>query len=253
MLSYRNILLENSIWQDYERVERTNRLRKLLELDSLPKVMDSQIARDITIKFLFAANGKKQPFPQLIGIGGGPGAGKSFTYDNMRKEGLLPVDAIIHDPDLVMQSIPQYREDAAINPEEAFKKWELPARQLANYILLKALLSGYNIIYIRSFALSDSLNFVRAAKAFGYKFDVHMITCDLKIALDRAKERESITKRHIPPETLVQRHKAVLELIPEIISISDSYYIYENNKDGASPILANTSIKDSTIRNFLIN
>jgi len=99
------MLIENSIWKNYERKEKTSLLRKLLELDSLPKIIDPQEVDSITAKFLFAANNKRQAFPQLIGIGGGPGAGKSFLYDHMKSKGMLPADSVIHDPDLVMQFI----------------------------------------------------------------------------------------------------------------------------------------------------
>jgi predicted ABC-type ATPase len=99
-----------------------------------------------------------------------------------------------------------------------------------------------HIIYMRTFALSDSLNFVRAAIQFGYKFDVNIMTCDINIALDRAKEREKTTKRHVP-ETLIQRHNAVLKLIPDIISIADKYFIYENSNDGSFSTLKNSSIR----------
>lgn len=238
-----NILAEYNIWNNYENENMIRELRELLELDSLPNILDQQIANDLTIKFLFPAHGKKQSFPQLIGIGGGPGSGKTFFYECMRDKCAFPTEAVIHDPDLVMQSIPEYKKDALIDPVKAFEKWELPARQLANNILLKALLAKYNIIYIRSFALADSLKFVKAAKEFGYKFDVHIMTCEEKIALDRAEERERITKRHIPPNTLIQRHKAVLDLIPNITSLADNYFIYENNKNGVEPILKYTSIK----------
>lgn len=219
-----------------------NRLRKLLELDSLPKIADQRVAKEITAQFLSAASGKNQASPQLIGIGGGPCAGKSFLYEQMKAAGKLAADAVIHDPDLVMQSIPEYREDAKRNPVAAFGKWELTARQLANEVLLEALLAKYHIIYLRTFALSDSLQFVHAAKECGYRFDAHIVTCDLDVALARAKEREKETKRHIPPETLIQRHEAVLKLIPVITQIADSYFIYENSRDGALPVLKQSSI-----------
>lgn len=241
MFFYKKLLAENSIWANYAREEKTRWLRKLLEVDSLPKIADEQLVSNITLKFLLGAQGRKQSHPQLIGFGGGPGAGKSFLYEDMKTKSQLPIDAVIHDPDLVMQSIPQYIEEAMRDPVEAFKKWELPARQLANDILMKALLAGYNIIYMRTFALADSLNFVHAAKNLGYKFDIHLVTCELEVALTRAKERESKTKRHIPSETLAQRHQAVLSLIPDIVRIADNYFIYENNDDRHFPVLKDAS------------
>ena len=44
--------------------------------------------------------------PRLIAIGGGPGSGKSFFYEVMKQKGQLPDGFVMHDPDLVMESIP---------------------------------------------------------------------------------------------------------------------------------------------------
>lgn len=237
MLFYKKHPTENSIWANDTREEKTAWLRKLLAIDSLPKIADEQLVTNISRQFLFAAQGRKQNLPQLIAFAGGPGAGKFFLYEQMKNKGQLPRDAVIHDPDLVMQSIPQYLEEAISDPVAAFEKWELPARQLANDILMKALFAGYNIIYLRTFALADSLNFVQAAKIFGYQFELHLLTCNLDVALARAKKRERQTKRHIPPKILEQRHQEVLNLIADLIKIADSYFIYENSWDRHVPLL----------------
>jgi predicted ABC-type ATPase len=219
---------------DTEMIEH---LTSLLMMESLPKIEDPLIRKKLTDQFLLTARYKKQAVPHLFAIGGGSGSGKSFFYENMKAKGLLPVDSVIHDPDLVMQSIPQYQEDANINSVKAFERWELPALQLANEILLKALIAKYNIIYMRSFALSDSLKFTRYAKTAGYKIDIHILTCNHDIAISRVQERDRVSKRHLPIETVVQRHEAVSRLLPDIKNVSDNYFIYENNYDGLEPIL----------------
>lgn len=211
-------------------------LRELLELDYLPTIAEPAIVEDITTKFLHINNHQAQLVPRLVGIGGGPCAGKNFLYAHMKSIGQLPTAAVLHDPDLVMQAIPQYQEDATQDPSAAFKKWELPARRLANEILLAALYRRLDIIYIRSFALADSLQFVHVAKMFGYQFDAHMIMCNIDVALARARMRENETKRHIPPEVLMQRHEAVLQLLADISDSADNYFLYKNNKDGQLPI-----------------
>lgn len=212
-------------------------LIKLLRVKSLPKIKDQLIRKKLTDQFLLSAKYKKQAVPHLFAIGGGSGSGKSFFYESMKEKGLLPVDSVIHDPDLVMQSIPQYQEEANINPVKAFERWELPALQLANEILLNALISRYNIIYMRSFALPDSLTFIRYAKTVGYKIDIHILTCKHDIAISRVQERERVFKRHLPIETVIQRHEAVSRLLPDIKEVSDNYFIYENNYDGLEPML----------------
>lgn len=219
----------NRIFSEQAQTDLIRNLRNILELDVLPRLTNQSEIDSISEKFLAPANGRQQVSPRIIAIAGGPASGKNYLYDHMLAKHILPDNAVMHDPDLVMQSIEQYREDALINPAAAFAKWELPARQLAHEILLNAVLARYHIIYIRSFALPDSFNFVHAVKQLGYQIDIHLLQCDINIALTRAAEREKITKRHIPAETLIQRHQKVLQSIPEITSIADNYYQYENS------------------------
>lgn len=171
--------------------------------------------------------------PHLICIAGGPGAGKSFLFEKLNSRGEFPHDAVIHDPDLIMEAMPEYQEEAKSNPAQAFAHWELPARQLANEKLMEALNARYTIIYIRSFALPDSLEFIRHARQLGYSITMHILFCDLNVAIRRVQNRQ----RYLPIETVVQRHEAVEEILPELMRISDQYFFYENNTDGSEPVL----------------
>ncbi len=212
-------------------------LRNILMIDTLPKIEDQYIKKKIIDQFYTDINKKKQEIPKLLAIGGGPASGKSLFYESLKEKGQLPLNSIIHDPDLIMQSIPQYQMEANINPENAFKNWELVALQLANEILFKAIIAKYNIVYMRTFALPDSLSFVQYAKSVGYNINIHILSCNHNIAISRALEREKTNKRHIPVEKLLQRHENVSKLLPDIIEISDNYFFYENNKNGQEPIL----------------
>lgn len=223
--------------QTFLTQEKISQLRQLLRVDVLPKIMDQESRVAVTNHFLAAANKKTQALPKILAIGGGPGSGKSLFCENLKMKKQLPKDAVLHDPDLVMKSIPQYRAEANKDPVKAFKNWELPALQLANEILLNALIARYNIIYQRTFALPESLKFIHFAKAVGYQVHTHMLICEHDIVLARAKEREKITKRHIPSEILLQRHEVIAKLLPDIENASDSYFCYENNEDGVEPVL----------------
>lgn len=212
-------------------------LRKVLDLDALPKVKDPVIRKEVADHFLLPAQAKQQKHPEILGIGGGPGSGKDFYYERLKATGRIPAHSVIHDPDSVMQCLPQYQNMARINPVMAFRQWELPARQLANEILYMAIIARYHIIYLRSFALSDSLEFMRCAKNLGYRINIHMLTCDHDVALVRSQKREKTANRHFPPEKLIQRHKAVSRGLPEIECVADHYFLYENSHDGSDPVL----------------
>ena len=213
----------------------------ILGIDSLPNSIDPVIRTQLIDQFLLTADYKKQDIPHFCAIGGGSGSGKSYFYDTMKAKGLLPLNSVLYDPDLVMLLIPQYQEEALQDPAQAFKRWELPSRQLANELLLHALIARHNITYLRSFALPDSLTVTRYAKSMGYTVDIHLLRCTQEIAISRVQKREQVTKRHIPIETVIQRHEAVTQLLPDIKEVADNYFIYENNTDGFEPILKECS------------
>jgi predicted ABC-type ATPase len=217
-------------------------LRNLLKLDSLPAIGDPFLCETITDQFLSTANEIMQPDPRIVAIGGGPGAGKSYFYELLKAKGRVPKESVMSDPDLIMQAIPQYQQAITHHPVKAFEHWELPARQLTNDILLKALMARYHIVYMRSFALPDSLEFIHQAKMLGYKVDIHLLICDVTIAMSRSQEREKMTKRHLPKETLVQRHAAVSRLLSDIKDAADNFYFYENNHNGLDPVLIESSV-----------
>jgi len=63
----------------------------------------------------------------------------------------------------------------------------------------------------------------------GYRFEAHIVTCNIDVALARAAKRESETKRHIPPQVLIERHNMILKLLPEIEVLAESFEIYQND------------------------
>src|SRR5581483_11037373 len=90
-------------------------LRNLLNLDQLSRIEDAALRSKVIRQFL--PSGKENTgTPVLIAIGGGPGAGKSYFYDLLHTQGKLPSYAALHDPDLVMLSLPGYQADARTDP-----------------------------------------------------------------------------------------------------------------------------------------
>ncbi|KTD60900.1 Zeta toxin [Legionella santicrucis] len=174
---------------------------------------------------------------KIVAIGGGPASGKSYFYELLKRSNRLPEEYILHDPDLVMQSLPEYEIDSQNDLASAFARWEKPALQLANILLRNALLARNNIVYLRTLALPDSLAFLREARSLGYEIETHLLICDKELAISRAIEREQIINRHLSIETLLERHEAVNTLLNDIKNASNQFYLYENNINGAEPIL----------------
>lgn len=219
-------------------------LRDILRLDQLPIVEDPILRTKVMRQFLPTA-GQKPDTPSLTAIGGGPGAGKSYFYDLLSAQGKLPLNAALHDPDLVMLSLPGYQADAVTDPVLAFKRWEAPALQLANDILLEALMARHHIVYLRSFALVDSMAFVRQARELGYHISTHVMTCSDETAFARVSTREKETRRHVPRETTLERHATVRQHLPHIREMSDCYFLYENNTNDRHPTLIESSSLES--------
>ena len=76
----------------------------------------------------------KPTFIHMLGI---PGAGKT-TYMNNNKECFK--DFLFLDFDMVMERLPEYREDVKkLGSVEAFEKWEIPSRIAGYEVLLQAI------------------------------------------------------------------------------------------------------------------
>ncbi len=170
--------------------------------------------------------------PQLIAIGGGPGAGKSYFYEHLKAQTSLPKTHVLHDPDVIMQAIPEYQRDYRVDPIQAFQQWELPARHMSHTLLLDAVMQGQTIVYLRSLALADSLLLLKYLKNIGYEIIIHLLTCTMSTALRRIDERQASIHRHLPQDLIVQRHNAVMAHIPSLQSIADRYCQYDNSEDG---------------------
>lgn len=170
--------------------------------------------------------------PQLIAIGGGPGVGKSYFYEYLKAQTSFPKTHVLHDPDLIMQAIPDYQRDYCVDPIQAFQQWELPARHMSHTLLLDAVMQRQTIVYLRSLALTDSLLLLNYLKNIGYEIIIHLLTCAMPTALRRIGERQASIHRHLPNELIVQRHNAVMAHIPSLQRIADRYCQYDNSEDG---------------------
>ena len=176
--------------------------------------------------------------PQLIAIGGGPGAGKSFFYEYLNQYAQLPDGYILHDPDALLQSIPEYHEDYNQDPIGAFQRWELLARRMSHELLLEALVNGHSVVYVRTLAYADSLDLIDYCKrVLGYKVTIHLLTCPVDLAIQRAIARQDALNRHLSSELIIQRHKTVTAHLPRLRKMADHYFQYDNSLNDRLPEL----------------
>lgn len=157
--------------------------------------------------------------PFLINVGGIPGSGKS-TFCRKLSENPDCASALYIGFDAIMEHVLlPYRKEEAKNPEEAFRRWELPAR-IAGYELLKRAVAGkYPIIFEHSGALPRHLSLFETLLQEGYEIHFYY----LSIAVEDAKQRVLNRKRQIPLALIDQRNSILRELLPEYQKICTTY------------------------------
>lgn len=172
-----------------------------------------------------------QADPIIYAIAGAPASGKTTFIQEKIKQKFFAKDIFIHDCDAVMTSLEGYQSDLKLlGPAQAFANWELPARQIAESELMRAVEAKKTIIYDRSCALPTSYTFLKdLVENQGYTLIMHVLYVTQKEAIDRAIEREQKTRRHIPEELLVARMSGIKTLWPDYLKLAKNCYLYDSN------------------------
>lgn len=172
---------------------------------------------EIICKFL--ADVPSSIAPTLIHMLGIPAAGKS-TFCQNNKEQFK--DYLFVSFDAIMEAHPEYQKDVEeLGSVEAFARWEIPARVAGYELLTRAIKEKKNILMDHGGSPKCHQELLINIKKFGYKTKMFYIYCPIDIAIERAKAREIITKRHTPPQLIADR----------VISIEQSVNVYRNIVD----------------------
>lgn len=174
--------------------------------------------------------------PRLFATAGNIAAGKTSLLRFLSAAGKLPAaHAVRHDPDAVMSEIPAYREDTLLQPEAAFRRWEIPARILADEILASAVERRCDIVYDRTCALPDTVEMLQNLKRLEkYEISMYFVWASLPECLQRSKRRAHASRRHVPEEVIVERSESLRTLLPAYLRLADEFLVYENH-DGCGP------------------
>lgn len=183
----------------------------------------NQILRElerIRVSYLQTAlSGQKERY--LINVSGIPGAGKT-TYCKKILNFIPHYNYISFDR--IMESISFYKSDFQVDPQDAFLKWEIPARVLGYEILIELLQKGYPILFEHSSANYAHLELFKYIKEhLGYKIEMHFVPIMLKDALVRIKRRMQVTKRYTPEEMVVDRKFFLQENLSEYKKVVDVF------------------------------
>jgi predicted kinase len=173
-----------------------------------------------------------QSDPTIFAIAGSPASGKTSFIRERIKENCFPEDVFIHDCDAVMTSLEGYQADLqSLGSIQAFQNWELPAREIAENLLMEAVREKKNIIYDRSCALPSSYTFLKdLVENHGYTLIMHVLYVTKENAFFRAEKRERTTGRHIPKDTLLERMIGIKTLWPSYLKLAKFCYLHDSNE-----------------------
>jgi predicted ABC-type ATPase len=187
----------------------------------------------ITLPILMICSGLNlRADPTIFAIAGSPASGKTSFIQEKNKEIFFPKDVFIHDCDAVMTSLAGYQSDLqSLGPVIAFQNWELPAREIAENLLMEAVKEKKNIVYDRSCALPSSYMFLKdLVENHGYTLIMHVLYVTKENAFFRAEEREKKTGRHIPKDVLLERMIGIRDLWSSYLKLAQLCYLYDSNE-----------------------
>ena len=174
--------------------------------------------RIVTEKLLHTSNELEDKI--VYAMCGIPASGKTTYVEAQIKEGNFPKTAFILNPDLVMESLPEYINDLKEkDAEKAFLKWEIPSRTLAYKLFHKARENGKTIIVDMGCAREENHQMLLLLKEDGYKILMTHVKCDVDTAIKRTDKRE----RHTPAEMIYRRLNTLEALIPQYQMLAEEF------------------------------
>ena len=129
---------------------------------------------------------------------------------------------------------------------EAFKEFELPARN-AGYVALKRLLEQKScVLFDHGGAAEGHVDILKHAKGLGYKTAVLHITTTQDTAKNRIQHRAEQTGRHTPLHYIDDRSQLIEQLIPHYKNAADLFRSISNTEQISNSAEVPKEIKDMT-------
>lgn len=199
-------------------------------IDALMTRYDSeknQVLQELRNDWMFSIkNLASQERPQIFHTLGFSGSGKStlleYCHENTE---IFPEGAFFLGFDRVMESCQSYQDEfEKLGAEEAFLRWEIPARALGYELLEEALKRRLHIVFEHSGARQDHVELLRHVKNdLGYHLTIMETQVDPQKALERNKEKA----RFQPVEYVLERKKTIDQLRPLYHMLADEWYSFD--------------------------
>jgi predicted ABC-type ATPase len=193
---------------------------KLIDFEDVPEDLKGE-ARALIAAALAEQRSSKSHEPLLIHMCGIPGSGKTtYTQRFLSNTGSFSLVQF----DTVMESLTGYQHDCKkLGIEEAFQRWELPARAIGYHLLQVLVEEKRNIFFDHSATNRKHLDLVKAVKKQGYQVEMHYIDCSVDEATKRVKARETSIQRHTPLSLISERSQLLEELVPHYERLVDKF------------------------------
>ena len=193
---------------------------KLIDFEDVPQDLRGEAQAMITAA-LAEAGRQQSHAPLFIHMCGIPGSGKT-TYTQRFLSSTDSFNLVQFDS--VMESLPGYQQDCKnLGLEEAFVRWELPARAIGYHLLQILVEEKRNIFFDHSATNRKHLELIKSVKKHGYQVEMHFIECSVDEATERVKAREATIQRHTPISLISERNRLLEELVPHYEGLVDKF------------------------------
>ena len=171
---------------------------------------------------------------------GGPASGKTSIRDLYMKSINRTVNEFaVIDPDMVLESLGEYKLKREKNATSAAKKCYSVASQINDNNFLFALDNNYNIIFDgtgKDYEWTYN-TLIRSLMNKNYNVYICIVTLAVSVAIDRALARALITGRTVPEKTIKQIHIQVNEATQKYKMLNDMYTIVQYDNTSSVPTL----------------
>lgn len=154
---------------------------------------------------------------RLISICGLPASGKSYLC----KKKLRQKQYFYLSFDEIMESLSYYKRDWLESKEDAFNRWEIPARIIGYQWLSKLSNENISIVFEHSNAVPQHIAMYQILQ-FIHQYTVKIYYIDTPPEI--IENRLAARRRHFPLERVRERWKTMTRLLPAYAVIADEFH-----------------------------
>lgn len=168
-----------------------------------------------------------------------PGAGKSELVHLLQEELVFRKPYALAAFDVFMELIPEYR--AMQDRDEAFKLFEVPARDFGFEVLHKLIEQKTDVVFEHGLTYLPARDLLFEVKRAGYRLICIRVEVEVQVAKDRVRKRGEKTGRHVPESLIDERFLVSDDRWKTVGEIADYTVAVKNNGEvGAYDAFKNT-------------